>query len=247
MVVGASPEPMVRLRERIVIARDFDRGSRLARGASPSTTTARCEGELSLRTPRKVAEHINALVDPAPTIVQGLVVRFGTEKAVDRAHGTTPGALKQPHFTLPTASVAGKSARARMTSKGLIDVLAPPRWPDRFVGAFQGARHGEIDDLFEPTWAVLRLRAGPWADSTASGNVDTAIARYPHPWSPRPTDGPVSRPVRGSWPEQRPRTRGLRSAMAARKRRVAAVTAAQRAALSSCFQRDRRATPRQEN
>src|SRR5665213_4450335 len=72
-VVGASPEPMVRLRDGTVISRPIA-GSR-PRGATPEEDL-RLQGEL-VEDPKEVAEHV-MLIDLARNDV-GRVVSFGTE------------------------------------------------------------------------------------------------------------------------------------------------------------------------
>ena len=107
-VVGASPEPMVRLRDGIVTSRPIA-GSR-PRGENEHHDRL-LEGELA-EDPKELAEHI-MLVDLARNDV-GRVVRFGTEK-VDELMTIE----RYSHIMHITSQVSGELAE----DKGPIDVL----------------------------------------------------------------------------------------------------------------------------
>ena len=107
-VVGASPEPMVRLRDGVVISRPIA-GSR-PRGESEQHDRL-LEGELA-EDPKEVAEHI-MLVDLARNDV-GRVVRFGSEK-VDELMTIE----RYSHIMHITSQVSGALAQGL----GPIDVL----------------------------------------------------------------------------------------------------------------------------
>jgi anthranilate synthase component 1 len=157
-VVGASPEPMVRLRERIVTSRPIA-GSR-PRGESEQHDRL-LEGELA-EDPKEVAEHI-MLVDLARNDV-GRVVRFGTEK-VDELMTIE----RYSHIMHITSQVSGELD----DGKGPIDVLRATLPAGTLSGAPK-VRAMEIIDEFEPTKRCVYGGVVGYIDF--SGNVDTAIA-----------------------------------------------------------------------
>ena len=115
-VVGASPEPMVRLREGTVVSRPIA-GSR-PRGATHAED-ARLEGEL-VEDPKEVAEHV-MLVDLARNDV-GRVVSFGTE-VLDEVMVVE----RYSHIMHLTSQVSGR--------------LAPGKGPDRRPAGHPPRRH----------------------------------------------------------------------------------------------------------
>jgi len=157
-VVGASPEPMVRLRDRIVISRPIA-GSR-PRGESEQHDRM-LEGELA-EDPKELAEHI-MLVDLARNDV-GRVVRFGTEK-VDELMTIE----RYSHIMHITSQVSGELAE----DKGPIDVLRATLPAGTLSGAPK-VRAMEIIDELEPTKRGVYGGVVGYIDF--SGNIDTAIA-----------------------------------------------------------------------
>ena len=157
-VVGASPEPMVRLRDRIVTSRPIA-GSR-PRGESEQHDRL-LEGELA-EDPKEVAEHI-MLVDLARNDV-GRVVRFGTEK-VDELMTIE----RYSHIMHITSQVSGELS----DGKGPIDVLRATLPAGTLSGAPK-VRAMEIIDALEPTKRCVYGGVVGYIDF--SGNVDTAIA-----------------------------------------------------------------------
>ena len=157
-VVGASPEPMVRLREGTVISRPIA-GSR-PRGATPEADL-RLEGEL-VEDPKEVAEHV-MLVDLARNDV-GRVVSFGTEK-VDEMMVVE----RYSHIMHLTSQVSGRLAPGR----GPIDVLRATLPAGTLSGAPK-VRAMEIIDELEPTKRGVYGGVVGYLDF--SGNLDTAIA-----------------------------------------------------------------------
>jgi anthranilate synthase component 1 len=157
-VVGASPEPMVRLREGTVISRPIA-GSR-PRGATPEED-ARLEGEL-VEDPKEVAEHV-MLIDLARNDV-GRVVRFGTE-VVDEVMVVE----RYSHIMHLTSQVSGQLA----PGKGPIDVLRATLPAGTLSGAPKVRAMEIIDDL-EPTKRGVYGGVVGYLDF--SGNLDTAIA-----------------------------------------------------------------------
>ena len=157
-VVGASPEPMVRLREGTVISRPIA-GSR-PRGGTPEED-ARLEGEL-VEDPKEVAEHV-MLIDLARNDV-GRVVRFGTE-VVDE----TMVVERYSHIMHLTSQVSGSLAEG----KGPIDVLRATLPAGTLSGAPKVRAMEIIDDL-EPTKRGVYGGVVGYLDF--SGNLDTAIA-----------------------------------------------------------------------
>jgi anthranilate synthase component I len=157
-VVGASPEPMVRLRDGVVISRPIA-GSR-PRGESEQHDRL-LEGELA-EDPKELAEHI-MLVDLARNDV-GRVVRFGTEK-VDELMTIE----RYSHIMHITSQVSGELAEG----KGPIDVLRATLPAGTLSGAPK-VRAMEIIDELEPTKRGVYGGVVGYIDF--SGNVDTAIA-----------------------------------------------------------------------
>ena len=157
-VVGASPEPMVRLRDGTVISRPIA-GSR-PRGGTPEED-ARLEGEL-VEDPKEVAEHV-MLIDLARNDV-GRVVRFGTE-VVDEVMVVE----RYSHIMHLTSQVSGSLA----PGKGPIDVLRATLPAGTLSGAPKVRAMEIIDDL-EPTKRGVYGGVVGYLDF--SGNLDTAIA-----------------------------------------------------------------------
>ncbi len=157
-VVGASPEPMVRLREGTVISRPIA-GSR-PRGESEQHDRL-LEGELA-EDPKELAEHI-MLVDLARNDV-GRVVRFGTEK-VDELMTIE----RYSHIMHITSQVSGELAE----DKGPIDVLRATLPAGTLSGAPK-VRAMEIIDELEPSKRGVYGGVVGYIDF--SGNLDTAIA-----------------------------------------------------------------------
>jgi len=157
-VVGASPEPMVRLRDGKVISRPIA-GSR-PRGGTPEED-ARLEGEL-VEDPKEVAEHV-MLVDLARNDV-GRVVSFGSE-VVDEVMVVE----RYSHIMHLTSQVSGTLA----TGKGPIDVLRATLPAGTLSGAPKVRAMEIIDDL-EPTKRGVYGGVVGYLDF--SGNLDTAIA-----------------------------------------------------------------------
>lgn len=157
-VVGASPEPMVRLREGTVISRPIA-GSR-PRGATPEED-GRLAGEL-VEDPKEVAEHV-MLVDLARNDV-GRVVSFGTEVVEE-----TMVVERYSHIMHLTSQVSGRLA----PGKGPIDVLRATLPAGTLSGAPKVRAMEIIDDL-EPTKRGVYGGVVGYLDF--SGNLDTAIA-----------------------------------------------------------------------
>jgi anthranilate synthase component 1 len=157
-VVGASPEPMVRLRDGIVTSRPIA-GSR-PRGENEQHDRL-LEGELA-EDPKELAEHI-MLVDLARNDV-GRVVRFGTEK-VDELMTIE----RYSHIMHITSQVSGELS----DGKGPIDVLRATLPAGTLSGAPKVRAMEIIDDL-EPTKRGVYGGVVGYIDF--SGNVDTAIA-----------------------------------------------------------------------
>ncbi len=157
-VVGASPEPMVRLRDGVVTSRPIA-GSR-PRGENEQHDRL-LEGELA-EDPKELAEHI-MLVDLARNDV-GRVVRFGTEK-VDELMSIE----RYSHIMHITSQVSGELAEG----KGPIDVLRATLPAGTLSGAPK-VRAMEIIDELEPTKRGVYGGVVGYIDF--SGNVDTAIA-----------------------------------------------------------------------
>ena len=157
-VVGASPEPMVRLRDGTVVSRPIA-GSR-PRGGTPEED-ARLEGEL-VEDPKEVAEHV-MLIDLARNDV-GRVVSFGTE-VLDEVMVVE----RYSHIMHLTSQVSGTLA----PGKGPIDVLRATLPAGTLSGAPKVRAMEIIDDL-EPTKRGVYGGVVGYLDF--SGNLDTAIA-----------------------------------------------------------------------
>jgi len=157
-VVGASPEPMVRLRDAVVTSRPIA-GSR-PRGENEQHDRL-LEGELA-EDPKELAEHI-MLVDLARNDV-GRVVRFGTEK-VDELMSIE----RYSHIMHITSQVSGELTEG----KGPIDVLRATLPAGTLSGAPK-VRAMEIIDELEPTKRGVYGGVVGYIDF--SGNLDTAIA-----------------------------------------------------------------------
>jgi anthranilate synthase component 1 len=157
-LVGASPEPMVRLTDGRVISRPIA-GTR--RRGRTDEDDARLAAELREH-PKEVAEHI-MLLDLARNDV-GRVVRFGTEQ-VDELCTLE----RYSHVMHLTSQVSGELAEGRTA----IDVLRATL-PAGTVSGAPKVRAMEIIDALEPS------KRGPYAGVVGyvdfSGNVDTAIA-----------------------------------------------------------------------
>jgi anthranilate synthase component 1 len=157
-VVGATPEPLVRLRDGVVVSRPIA-GTR-PRGATEAEDE-RLAAEL-VEHPKEVAEHV-MLVDLARNDV-GRVVSFGTEyvdefKTVER----------YSHVMHLTSQVSGSLA----PGKGPIDVLRATLPAGTLSGAPKVRAMQIIDDL-EPTKRGVYGGVVGYLDF--SGNLDTAIA-----------------------------------------------------------------------
>ncbi len=157
-VVGASPEPLVRLSDGRVVSRPIA-GTR-RRGATDEEDR-RLAAEL-VEHPKEVAEHV-MLVDLARNDV-GRLVRFGTE-TVDELMSLE----RYSHVMHLTSQVSGELA----PGKGPIDVLRATL-PAGTVSGAPKVRAMQIIDELEPT------KRGPYAGVVGyldfSGNLDTAIA-----------------------------------------------------------------------
>ncbi|MGI9032756.1 MAG: anthranilate synthase component I family protein [Acidimicrobiales bacterium] len=156
-VLGSSPEPMVQLRDGVVVSRPVA-GTR-PRGRTDEEDR-RLAGEL-IEHPKEVAEHV-MLVDLARNDV-GRVVEFGTE-VVDELMTLE----RYSHVMHMTSQVSG---RLRV-GLGPIDVLRATL-PAGTVSGAPKVRAMEIIDALEPT------KRGPYAGVVGyfdfSGNLDTAI------------------------------------------------------------------------
>ncbi len=157
-VVGASPEPMVRLRDGTVISRPVA-GSR-PRGRTPEED-GRLEGEL-VEDPKELAEHV-MLVDLARNDV-GRVVTFGTEQVDEQMV-----VERYSHIMHLTSQVSGTLA----PGKGPVDVLRATLPAGTLSGAPKVRAMEIIDDL-EPTKRGVYGGVVGYLDF--SGNLDTAIA-----------------------------------------------------------------------
>ncbi|HEX4245253.1 MAG TPA: anthranilate synthase component I [Acidimicrobiales bacterium] len=157
-VVGASPEPMVRLRDGVVISRPIA-------GSRPRGRTAEEDGRLAgelVEDPKERAEHV-MLVDLARNDV-GRVVSFGTEK-IDEMMVVE----RYSHIMHMTSQVSGQLA----PGKGPIDVLRATLPAGTLSGAPKVRAMEIIDDL-EPTKRGVYGGVVGYLDF--SGNLDTAIA-----------------------------------------------------------------------
>jgi anthranilate synthase component 1 len=157
-VVGSSPEPLVRLRDRLVISRPIA-GSR-PRGATDEHD-ALLAAEL-MEDPKELAEHV-MLVDLARNDV-GRVVDFGSEH-VDELMTVE----RYSHIMHLTSQVSGRLA----DGKGPIDVLRATLPAGTLSGAPK-VRAMEIIDHLEPTKRGIYGGVVGYLDF--SGNLDTAIA-----------------------------------------------------------------------
>jgi anthranilate synthase component I len=157
-VVGSSPEPMVRLRDGVVVSRPIA-------GSRPRGTTEEQDrllaGEL-VEDPKEVAEHV-MLVDLARNDV-GRVVSFGTEQ-VDELMTVE----RYSHIMHMTSQVSGRLREG----KGPIDVLRATMPAGTLSGAPK-VRAMEIIDELEPTKRGIYGGVVGYLDF--SGNLDTAIA-----------------------------------------------------------------------
>jgi anthranilate synthase component 1 len=157
-VVGASPEPMVRLRDGVVTSRPIA-GTR-RRGTTPAEDE-RLAGELAEH-PKEVSEHV-MLVDLARNDV-GRVVDFGSEH-VDELMTVE----RYSHVMHLTSQVSGRLA----DGKGPVDVLRATLPAGTLSGAPKVRAMQIIDDL-EPTKRGIYGGVVGYVDF--SGNLDTAIA-----------------------------------------------------------------------
>jgi len=157
-VVGSSPEPMVRLRDGVVVSRPIA-GTR-RRGAD-DTEDERLAGELSEH-PKEVAEHV-MLVDLARNDV-GRVARFGTMH-IDELMTVE----RYSHVMHLTSQVSGRLR----PDCGPIDVLRATIPAGTLSGAPKVRAMEIIDDL-EPT--KRGVYGGTVGYLDFSGNLDTAIA-----------------------------------------------------------------------
>jgi anthranilate synthase component 1 len=157
-VVGASPEPMVRLRDGTVTSRPIA-GSR-RRGATPEED-GRLEGEL-VEDPKELAEHV-MLVDLARNDV-GRVVSFGTEVVEELMV-----VERYSHIMHLTSQVSGRLA----PGQGPIDVLRATLPAGTLSGAPKVRAMEIIDDLELTKRGVY---GGVVGYLDFSGNLDTAIA-----------------------------------------------------------------------
>ncbi|HLM64446.1 MAG TPA: chorismate-binding protein [Acidimicrobiales bacterium] len=157
-LVGASPEPLVRVVDGRVISRPIA-GTR--RRGETDAEDARLAGELREH-PKELAEHV-MLVDLARNDV-GRIVRFGTEQ-VDEYMTLE----RYSHVMHLTSQVSGELVEGRSA----IDVLRATL-PAGTVSGAPKVRAMEIIDALEPA------KRGPYAGVVGyidfSGNVDTAIA-----------------------------------------------------------------------
>ena len=157
-VVGASPEPMVRLLDRRVVSRPIA-GTR--RRGRTDADDRRMAAELA-EDPKEVAEHV-MLLDLARNDV-GRVVRFGTEEVEEMMT-----LERYSHVMHLTSQVAGDLADGCTP----IDVLRATL-PAGTVSGAPKVRAMEIIDALEP------VKRGPYAGVVGyfdfSGNIDTAIA-----------------------------------------------------------------------
>jgi anthranilate synthase component 1 len=157
-VVGATPEPLVRLRDGIVVSRPIAGTRRRGRTEAEDDRLA---GEL-VEHPKEVAEHV-MLVDLARNDV-GRVVSFGTER-VDEFKTVE----RYSHVMHLTSQVSGRLA----PGKGPIDVLRATIPAGTLSGAPKVRAMQIIDDL-EPTKRGVYGGVVGYVDF--SGNLDTAIA-----------------------------------------------------------------------
>ena len=157
-VVGSSPDPMVRVRDGLVISRPIA-GTR--RRGRTEADDRRLAAELAEH-PKERAEHV-MLVDLARNDV-GRVVEFGTE-TVDELMTLE----RYSHVMHMTSQVSGRLR----PGLGPVDVLRATL-PAGTVSGAPKVRAMEIIDALEP--ARRGLYAGVVGYIDFSGNVDTAIA-----------------------------------------------------------------------
>lgn len=157
-LVGASPEPMVRVTDGRVVSRPIA-------GTRRRGTTDEEDGRLAAELrehPKEIAEHV-MLVDLARNDV-GRVVRFGTEQVEEYLT-----LERYSHVMHLTSQVAGDLAEGCTA----VDVLRATL-PAGTVSGAPKVRAMELIDDLEPT------KRGPYAGVVGyvdfSGNVDTAIA-----------------------------------------------------------------------
>ena len=157
-VVGSSPEPMVRLRDGIVVSRPIA-------GSRPRGTSEEHDRLLAaelVEDPKELAEHV-MLVDLARNDI-GRVVSFGTEK-VDELMTVE----RYSHIMHLTSQVSGRLS----PGKGPVDVLRATLPAGTLSGAPKVRAMEIIDDL-EPT--KRGIYGGVVGYFDFSGNLDTAIA-----------------------------------------------------------------------
>ncbi len=157
-VVGSSPEPMVRLRDGVVVSRPIA-------GTRPRGVTDQEDDLLAAELaehPKELAEHV-MLVDLARNDV-GRVVSYGTEQ-VDELMTVE----RYSHVMHLTSQVSGRLA----PGKGPIDVLRATLPAGTLSGAPKVRAMEIIDDL-EPT--KRGIYGGVVGYFDFSGNLDTAIA-----------------------------------------------------------------------
>ncbi len=157
-VVGSSPEPMVRLRDGVVVSRPIA-GTR--RRGDTEAEDERLAGELAEH-PKEVAEHV-MLVDLARNDV-GRVVSFGSEH-IDELMTVE----RYSHVMHLTSQVSGRLVPGRSP----IDVLRATLPAGTLSGAPKVRAMQIIDDL-EPTKRGVYGGIVGYLDF--SGNLDTAIA-----------------------------------------------------------------------
>jgi anthranilate synthase component 1 len=157
-VVGSSPEPMVRLRDGVVVSRPIA-GTR-RRGAT-EIEDERLAGELSEH-PKEVAEHV-MLVDLARNDV-GRVVSFGSEH-MDELMTVE----RYSHVMHLTSQVSGTLA----PGNGPVDVLRAT-FPAGTLSGAPKVRAMQIIDELEPT--KRGVYGGVVGYLNFSGDLDTAIA-----------------------------------------------------------------------
>ncbi len=157
-IVGASPEPMVQLRDNRVISRPIA-GTR-PRGATEEEDR-RLGAELAEH-PKEVAEHV-MLVDLARNDI-GRVIEYGSE-----SRDQIMTLERYSHVMHLTSQVSGDLAEGQTA----IDVLRATL-PAGTVSGAPKVRAMEIIDELEP------VKRGPYAGVIGyldfSGNIDTAIA-----------------------------------------------------------------------
>lgn len=157
-IVGASPEPMVQLRDQKVISRPIA-------GTRPRGATEEEDRQLGAELrehPKEVAEHV-MLVDLARNDI-GRVIEFGSE-----TRDQIMTLERYSHVMHLTSQVSGTLAKGRTA----IDVLRATL-PAGTVSGAPKVRAMEIIDTLEP------VKRGPYAGVVGyldfSGNIDTAIA-----------------------------------------------------------------------